>query len=98
MTPEVKEFMAQLGFVKGKFYYTHKDTELDISEDEATFFYHQFRLRELRAKKSENQYHIQDIDAEIVPEIVLALSPIRQLFVERIEELDNQIALLRKEL
>lgn len=36
---EVAEWMDQLGFNKGEFYYTHRETEMDISDDEATFFY-----------------------------------------------------------
>jgi hypothetical protein len=36
---KVAAFMLSLGFVKGKYYYTQKDTDMDISEEEATFFY-----------------------------------------------------------
>lgn len=36
---EVAKWMEGLGFNKGEFYYTHRETEMDISDDEATFFY-----------------------------------------------------------
>ena len=48
----VAEWMDQLGFSKGKSYYTHRETEMDISDDEATFFYREYlkgRIDELKA-------------------------------------------------
>jgi len=54
---KVAAWMASLGFVKGQHYFTRKDSEMDISDDEATFFYdvtNAARLDELNAVALDN--------------------------------------------
>lgn len=63
MTPEVREFMASMGFsvmeipTPHGYCYTHSNFQFGdfITENQATFFYNQFRLRELKARKDERE-------------------------------------------
>ncbi len=84
MTPEVKEFMESMGFDFSPYVWAwhghvvpgdHATTEMRIDCATATFFYRQFRLRELRARRDEAGQHccssaayIADLNNQIAQE------------------------------